>query len=196
MHSSAESRGGCFGTKQKLATFLLIGLCLTVAACDREVELGGGNVKDVVPESQQQAQDTVFGYLKRTLDGLPPGTVLDATRYGSAGSTGYCDDNDSTPTAPRNFTTIGELRSPQGTDNNAAVRKVGEIWRSWGWDVIERDEFRKPNQFGSGPDGYRLQIVSASPTSFPPTVDAFSPCYPGTLVRTDIGFPMQIASGS
>lgn len=61
---------------------------------------------------------------------------------------------------------------------------------------MERDEFRKPNQFGYGPDGYRLQIVSASPTSFPPTINAISPCYPGTIARDDIAFPIQIASDS
>ncbi|WP_243858229.1 hypothetical protein [Mycobacterium sp. DL440] len=196
MHSLTESGSGYFGTELKLVTFVLIGLCLTVTACGGRIEHNGRNVKDVVPQSQQQAQDTVFGYLKRTLDGLPSGTVLDGTRYGSAGSTSYCDDNDSSPTAPRNFSTTGELHSPPGIDNGTTVRNVGEVWRSWGWNVTERDEFRKPNQFGYGPDGYRLQIVSASPTSFPPTVGATSPCYPGTIARNDIGFPMQITSGS
>ncbi|WP_264019862.1 hypothetical protein [Mycolicibacterium setense] len=176
----------------RILVAIVTGLCLAATACTT----GGQPVNTVVPQSQQEAQDTVLRYLKRTVDALPPGTVLDATRYGSAGSTGYCDDNDSTPTAPRNFSTIGELRSPPGTDNNATVRKVGDIWRSWGWSVTERDEFRKPNQFGYGPDGYRLQIVSASPTTFPPTMDAISPCYPGTIARDDISFPMQIASES
>ncbi len=178
--------------KMRVLVAIMAGLCLAPTACTT----GGSPVNTVVPQSQQQAQDTVLDYLKRTLDALPAGTVLDATRYGTAGSTGYCDDNDSTPTAPRNFSTIGELQSPPGVDNNATVQKVGDIWRSWGWNVMERDEFRKPNQFGYGPDGYRLQIVSASPTSFPPTVNAISPCYPGTIASNDISFPMQIASGS
>lgn len=176
--------------KTRILIAVMTWLCLTPTACTT----GGSSVNAVVPQSQQQAQDTVMSYLKRTLDGLPAGTVIDATRYGSAGSTGYCDDNDSTPTAPRNFSTIGELHSPPGTDNDATVRKAGELWSSWGWEVMERDEFRKPNQFGYGPDGYRLQIVSASPTSFPPTVNAISPCYPGTVARDDIAFPITIAS--
>lgn len=36
----------------------------------------------------QQAHDTLMSYLTRTLDRLPAGTVIDATRYGSAGSPG------------------------------------------------------------------------------------------------------------
>lgn len=187
----------------RILAIVMTGLCLAVAGCGTDTPgsststgTGGSPVNTVVPQSQQQAQDTVYSYLKRTLDALPPGTVLDATRYGSAGMTGYCDDNDSTPTAPRNFRTIGELKVPAGTDNTAAVAKVGDVWRSWGWHVIERDEFRKPNQFGYGPDGYRLQIVSASPNTFPPTMNANSPCYPGTIARDDISFPMKIASGS
>jgi hypothetical protein len=179
-------------------TAVVTALSLAVAACGPSTSTGtgGSTMNTVVPQSQQQAQDTVLGYLKRTLDALPPGTVLDATRLGTAGTTGYCDDNDSTPSAPRNFSTVGELKLPPGTDNVAAIAKVGDIWRSWGWRVIDRDGFRKPNQFGYGPDGYRLQIIAASPTTYPPTVNAISPCYPGTIAREDISFPIQIATGS
>jgi len=184
----------------KALTAVITGLSLTLAACGSgdpttPPGIGDSTVNIVVPQSQQQAQDTVYGYLKRTLDALPPATVLDATRLGGPASTGYCDDNDSSPTAPRYFSTDGELKFPAGTDNVAAVGKVGDIWRSWGWRVIECDGFRKPNRFGYGPDGYRLQIVSASPTTYPPAVSAISPCYPGSLARNDIAFPIKIASG-
>jgi hypothetical protein len=184
----------------KALTAVMTALSLALAACGAgdpatPPGIGDSTVNIVVPQSQQQAQDTVYGYLKRTLDALPPGTVLDATPYGSASITSSCDDNDSSPTAPRYFSTHGQLKFPAGTDNVAAVAKVGDIWRSWGWRVIERDGFRKPNQFGYGPDGYRLQVVSASPTTYPPTMDAISPCYPGSLARNDIAFPIKIASG-
>ncbi|MDI3313048.1 MAG: hypothetical protein QJR12_01825 [Mycobacterium sp.] len=33
----------------------------------------------VIPKHQQQAQDTILGYLKKTLRALPAGTTLDAT---------------------------------------------------------------------------------------------------------------------
>lgn len=184
-----------------LTAVIAAALSLAVAACGTHDPstpsgTGGSTVNTVVPQSQQQAQDTVFGYLKRTIAALPPGTVLDASRLGTAGTTGYCDDNDSSPTAPRNFSTIGELKLPPGTDNVAAIAKVGDIWRSWGWRVIDRDGFRTPNQFGYGPDGYRLQIIAADPTTYPPTVNAISPCYPGTIAREDISFPIQITAGS
>lgn len=78
--------------KTSILVAIMTGLCLTPTACTAE----GSSVNAVVPQSQQQTQDTVMSYLKRTLHGLPAGTVIDATRYGSAGSTGYCDDNDST----------------------------------------------------------------------------------------------------
>jgi hypothetical protein len=42
-------------------------------------------VTEAVPQSQQQAQDTVLGYLTRTLAALPAGAVVDASRYGMAG---------------------------------------------------------------------------------------------------------------
>lgn len=185
-----------------LAT-IVTGLCLAVVACgsgdpagpSTPTGTGGPQVNTVVPQSQQQAQDTVLGYLRRTLEELPRGTVLDATRYGTPGVTGYCDDNDSTPTAPRNFSTIGDLRLPPETDLTEAVGRVGDIWRSWGWRVLERDGFRKPNQFAYGPDGYRLQIITAGRDGYPPTVSATSPCFPGSIARDDIGFPVEIAAG-
>jgi hypothetical protein len=155
----------------------------------------GWNPKDVVPESQQQAQDTVIGYLKRTLVSLPAGTVLDATRYAGAGHNSYCDDNDSSPGAPMRFHTIGELKLPPDADTSNVVTTTGDIWRGWGWYAFERDGFRKPNEFAYGPDGYRLQIVTAARDGYPPTVQASSPCFSGEIARDDIPVPEIIGAG-
>jgi hypothetical protein len=76
-----------------------------------------------------------------------------------------------------------------GSDVHAMIAKTGDIWRSWGWYVYQRDGFEKPNQFGYAPDGYRLQIVAAYPPDYPPTVSATSPCFAGEIARDDIAFP-------
>jgi hypothetical protein len=154
----------------------------------------GWNPKDVVPESQQQAQDTVLGYLKRTLVGLPAGSVIDGSRYAGAGHNSYCDDNDSGPSAPMRFHTIGELKLPPGAEAGDVVKTVGDVWRSWGWYVYQRDGFRIPNEFGYGPDGYRLQIVTAAREGYPPAVQASSPCFSRTIARDDIAVPNVVAS--
>jgi hypothetical protein len=76
----------------------------------------GWNPKDAVPQSQQQAQDTVTGYLKRTMESLPPGTVLDASRYAGAGHNSWCEDEPSGPGKPPvRFHTIGEITFPQAS---------------------------------------------------------------------------------
>src|SRR5262249_46676646 len=49
-----------------------------------------------IPTSQQEAQDTVLRYLQRTVDGLPPGTVLDSTDTRGAGNLS-CDDEHTGP---------------------------------------------------------------------------------------------------
>jgi hypothetical protein len=44
-----------------------------------------------------------------------------------------------------------------GNDPNdviAKIGKIGDIWKSWGWYVIERDGFQKPYRVGYAPDGY------------------------------------------
>ena len=58
---------------------------------------------------------------------------------------------------------------------------AGDTWKSWGWYVIERDGFYKPNRFGYGPDGYRLQIMAAPQPGYPPSLQGISPCFPGNL---------------
>ncbi len=126
---------------------------------------------------------------------LPPGSVIDGSRYLGPGLTAYCDDNDSSPTAPRRFDTIGELTLPPGVDASSLVEKTGDIWRSRGWYVIERDGFTKPNRFGYAPDGYRLHIEAAPQPGYPPSIEGSSPCFPGNIARDDILIPKEIRAG-
>jgi hypothetical protein len=153
----------------------------------------GFKQQPVIPTSQQQAQDTVLGYWKKTLQELPAGTTLDATRYGGADSTAPCND-DIQGTPSKDLSTIGELKLPPGTDPVAVVAKTGDIWKGWGWYVIERDGFRKPNRFGYAPDGYSLQIKAKDPTEYPPTLIAVSPCFPGDLPDDRDPFPMILTA--
>jgi hypothetical protein len=151
----------------------------------------GWTLETVVPASQQQAQDTVLGYLTRTVDGLPAGTTLDGTRYRVGSGNRSCDDNPTGPDAPEMmFTDVRQVVLPAGVDGVAVIADVGDIWRSWGWHVFERDDFPRPNQFGYGPDGYRLQIESSSPPGQPPTISGISPCFPGDLASDDITIPV------
>ena len=140
----------------------------------------GWTQRPVIPASQQQARDTIIGYLKKTLQALPPGTRLDATRYSGGTNTPPCKDVD-TGKPPVSFATIGELNLPAGVDPVGIVARVGDAWKSWGWYVVERDGFRKPNRFGYSPDGYILQILAKDPVSDPPTLKGDSPCFSGDL---------------
>jgi len=153
----------------------------------------GWTERPAVPRSQQQAQDTVIGYLKRTLGGLPPGLTLDATRYSGGTNTPPCQDVE-TGVSPISFTTIGDLTLPAGSRPEVIVALAGEVWKSWGWYVIERDGFYKPNRFGYGPDGYRLQIHAAALPGYPPTVQADTPCFPADLPDDRSPFPLVITA--
>lgn len=148
----------------------------------------GWTERPVIPTSQQQAQDTVIGYLKKTLQALPAGITLDATRYSGGTNTAPCKDVE-TGTSPNNFTTIGELKLPDGTSPDSVIAQAGEVWKHWGWYVTERDGFYKPNQFGYGPDGYRLKIMAPAKPGYPPSLEAISPCFPATLPDNRSPFP-------
>lgn len=163
-------------------------LILVVSSLPGCTEKGSSTMTFEV-HSQQQVQNTLVTYLRRTLAALPPGTAIDAGRFAGGGHNSPCDDESGTDPTMR-FHTIGELKAPSGTD---AVTAVGDVWRSWGWHVVERDGFRRPNRFGYSPDGYRLQIITA-PDGHPPTVQASSPCFPRLSARDDIPFPVTVTT--
>lgn len=154
----------------------------------------GWKLEPVIPKTQQQAQDTVIGYLKKTLAALPPGTTLDASRYSGGGTVHPCKDVES-GTPPMEFATNGDLTLPAGVDTNTIVAKAGDIWKSWGWQVYERDGFYKPNRFGYAPDGYILQIIARYQPGYAPTLQAISPCFPPDLPAERSPFP-TILTGS
>ncbi|SHP44857.1 Uncharacterised protein [Mycobacteroides abscessus subsp. abscessus] len=152
-----------------------------------------------IPTSQQEAQDAVLRYLQKTVDGLPPGTVLDSTDFRGGGNV-PCDDNFTGPgKPPTEYEYWTHVMGPPGASSDELVAATGEVWRSWGLTVVERDDFRKPNRFGYAPDSYRLQIKGPGSPGFPPTLIVSSPCFPGNLVRDDIPAPSVIkrtATGS
>ena len=165
-------------------------------------EIGGRNMSSpgqeptqITPENQEQVEDTLLGYIKKTLQALPPGYVLDATRFGgtSSGIIG-CDDNATGPDAPVRLTVTGDLKIPPGIDNVAVSEAFGQVWRSWGWRVYTDDKFRQPNQFGVSPDGYRLSTEQPAVAGFPPGFIASSPCFPGSLANDDYAFPVVITA--
>ncbi|MGB3485289.1 MAG: hypothetical protein WBB07_24125 [Mycobacterium sp.] len=139
-----------------------------------------------IPTSQQEAQDTVLRYLQETVNALPPGSSLDGTRYIAGGDTNYCEDNPSGPDAPVRFSDWRDIQTSAQIDFHQLVDDVGRVWESWGWEVIERDGYAKPNRFGYAPDGYVLQIAASYPPEYPPSIIAASPCYPGTLRNEDL----------
>ncbi|RAV08203.1 hypothetical protein DQP55_19755 [Mycolicibacterium sp. GF69] len=164
-------------------------------------DIGGPNVSspageeptEITPENQKQVEDTLLGYIKETLRALPPGYVLDSTRFGGTGSGIIgCDDNATGPDAPVRLTVTGDLKTPPGVDNAAVSAAFGEVWRSWGWRVYTDDKFRQPNQFGVSPDGYRLSTEQPAVAGFPPGFIASSPCFPGRLANDDYSFPVVI----
>jgi hypothetical protein len=150
-------------------------------------------LEPVVPASQQQAQDTVLGYLTRTAEKLPPGTTLDATRYLVGNGNRSCEDNPTGPGTPEMmYTDVRQVLVPAGTDSAVVIDGVGQTWRGWGWYVVEREDFPRPNRFGYSPDGYRLQIEVADPAELPPTITGISPCFPGEQAVDDVPIPTVI----
>lgn len=170
---------------------LWAGVVVLTAACGLH---SCPQVRPVVPASQQQAQDTVLGYLKHTLQTLPPGTVFDRSRYPGSGNT-PCND-EATGIPPNEFSDIRDAVFPPGTDLNAIAARIGDVWQRWGWRVLERDGFNRPNRFGYAPDGYSLHMVAAHASGHPPTITGVSPCFPGELVRNDITVPVLLNAES
>jgi hypothetical protein len=145
-----------------------------------------------VPNSQQEAQDMVLGYLQKTINGLPPGTALDSSDA-QGGSNLACDDNYTGPgSGPTEYTAALHVVGTQGIAPAELIDRTGKLWQSWNLTVMERDGFEKPNRFAYAPDGYRLQIEAAYPANYSPTLTVISPCFAGDLRKDDIPFPKVI----
>lgn len=132
----------------------------------------------VVPESQRQAQDMINRYLSDTVNAMPEGTTLDGTRYIVGDGTTFCEDDPSGDDPPVMVTDWRDVEPPEGSDFAALIIETGELWKSWGWQVLERNGFDKPNRFGYAPDGYVLQISARPDPTQPPSLIASSPCFP------------------
>jgi hypothetical protein len=149
-----------------------------------------------VPSSQQQAQDTALQYLQKTVDGLPPGTVLDSTDT-IGGSNLSCDDDYMGPgSGPTEYSLSTHVIAPERITPVDLIAHTGNVWRGWGLKVIERSGFEKPNRFGYPSDGYRLQIEAAYPPGYPPTLTVITPCFPGDLRQDGLPFPRVIRQTS
>ena len=142
----------------------------------------------------RRMQSTIAAHLRQTLAALPPGAVIDAARFTGAGHYSPCDDVPWGPATPVRFHTIGELKLPGTITVAEAVTAVGEQWRRWGWQVVEREGFATPNRFGYSPDGYRLQIVTGA-AGHPATVQGSSPCFPRPVAGEEVAFPQIITAG-
>jgi hypothetical protein len=153
----------------------------------------GWTVHVAVPATQQQAQDTVRKYLKNTLGALPPGVVFDASRYSGGTSAVPCNDAPGNTHPPVQFAATGDLKLPPGVDGEKLVAEVGDVWKSWGWWVFERDGMYKPNRSGFSPDGYELHIGMPGLPG-PPNITGSSPCFPHDVARDDLPFPTTITA--
>jgi hypothetical protein len=149
-----------------------------------------------IPTSQPEAQDTVIEYLQKTVNALPKGTSLDGTRYMVGKGTTYCEDNPSGPDAAVHVEDWRDMNLAPRTDFNAIITQTGDVWKQWGWQVIERDRFSKPNRFGYAPDGYVLQVEARPDPKYPPSLIGSSPCFPGNLREADIPKPAIIKQSS
>lgn len=100
--------------------------------------------------------------------------------------TNYCDDNPEDENSPVRVEDWRDMAFAPGTDYPTVIDHTGKIWEQWGWEVLERNGFDKPNRFGYAPDGYVLQIGSRPDPKQPPSLIGSSPCFAGNLRSDDV----------
>lgn len=171
----------------------IFGAIFAVSACgtSHTGSPEGGQVAagDKKPTSQQQVQDHVLDMFQRTVNGLGPGSKLDTTRYGR-GATDTCDDLDQRPEAPVHFLQFSDMEVPT-TDYTAILTKIGHMWTSFGWKVIDKGISSQPHPFATDDDGYTIQALITDP-GYSPSVLGESPCFDGRLLDRGIQFPRVV----
>ncbi|ADG99009.1 conserved hypothetical protein [Segniliparus rotundus DSM 44985] len=145
--------------------------------------------------TRQQAQETLYAYMRRTLQAVPTIIALDNTRYGGAGGgVDTCDDRIDSENSPIHYYDSRDMQVAEKTDFADLVRKTGDVWRSWGWRVEERENSEKPNRVGTSPDGYILSI-EIRPSRFagyPPSFTGDTPCFSPRFRHDDVPVPTTI----
>lgn len=149
----------------------------------------------VKPANQRQVQDTVTAMYQRTANALPSGYSFDGSRYGTTGGIVDCDDDaKGDEVSPVQYRSSRDMKVPAGTPIDGLVEKLGEIWKSFGWSVDQRDGFPEPNRFATTSDGYRIHAIVGRPAGYPPVLVAGSFCYDGHLVEKGIEIPAVVRS--
>ncbi|MGL6234949.1 MAG: hypothetical protein ACRC20_06355 [Segniliparus sp.] len=133
--------------------------------------------------SQQQAQETLYGYMRKTLEGLPAGVSIYSAHPWQGGSNSACDDRIDQENAPITYHDTFDMKLPAGTASDALIAKVRELWESWGWRVKESEGDGNFSWYGYSPDGYQLDIMGYSGrlAGYPPTFGGRTPCFPPRL---------------
>ncbi|WP_084206643.1 hypothetical protein [Segniliparus rugosus] len=143
-------------------------------------------------ESQQQAQETLYGYMRKTLEALSAGIDIESAHPWQGGSTGACDDRIDQENAPVSYSDFRGIRAPAGTDYNDLILRFGDVWKGWGWRVVERSGDNKPNRYAISPDGYILSIEAGNPVGYPPTMLGRTPCFSPKLRDDHVPKPRVI----
>lgn len=135
------------------------------------------------PASQREVQDHVIELFQRTVNALPAGTAADSSRFGGWGTTVPCDDKATSKDAPANYSDSRDLKLPPGSDYNAAVAHVGDIWTSSGWRVFEREDVRSP----TGSPRHRMPSSCRSSSTTPTTRQSSRLVRPASAEDLSIG---------
>lgn len=117
--------------------------------------------------------------LQKTVDVLPAGSSLDGSRYQVGTMDRYCENDPAGTTSAVHVEDWRDVQLTNDVDADAVITQTADIWRQWGWRVIERDGFEKPNRFGYTPDGYVLHLEARDRGG--PLLIGSSPCYPNGL---------------
>ena len=144
-----------------------------------------------MPASQQQAQETILAMLQKTVDILPTGSVLDGSRYRIGTMAHSCEDDPVGTTSAEHVEDWRDVQLPDAADAHAVIKQTADAWRRWGWHVMERDGFERPNRFGYSPDGYALHLEARS--NGDPLLVGSSPCFSNGLQEETPRNPALIA---
>ncbi|WP_245535320.1 hypothetical protein [Segniliparus rotundus] len=145
--------------------------------------------------TRKQAQETLYDYMRRTLQEVPTVIALDNARYGGAGGgVDTCDDRIDGENAPIHYYDSRDMHVAEKTDFADLVRKTGDVWHSWGWRVEERENSEKPNRVGTSPDGYilRIEVRPSRFAGYPPSFTGDTPCFSSRFRHGDVPVPTTI----
>lgn len=158
-------------------TAVFFGAAVVLTACQTQGAEGNTVSESNDTLTQTLVQGRIEELLRRTVDGLPAGTMASKIVKDIAVNFLTCDEQPTGPSVRVMSSDQRWLMIPGGMPKAELMDAVAAIWSTAGWRVGRNDPRMVQPNVTAAADGYLLLLRFGGPNGDEPAVGVTSPCY-------------------